>query len=215
MVNWVVSSLISFYDSLISSLPAQYADMIIVFIFAALISFYAIFTWKFYRFLSKKDLIDINLSRYNTLTQPFFKKLLAAGLYLIEYIIVLPFLIFFWFGVLAILILVLSEELLINQVVIVAAAMVAAIRMLSYYEEDLSKDLAKMFPFTILAIFILSPGFFSLERVLTNLIEIPNFIGNILSFLVLIIGLELILRILDLLKNLLISEKDSVENIEA
>ena len=54
---------------------------------------------------------------------------------------------------------------------------------------------------------------FSLERVLTNLFKIPELLTSILYFLVLIIGLELILRAIDVLRNLVISEKgDSVKD---
>ena len=150
------------YSELFGMLSGEYFALVNVFIFAVLISLYAVFTWKFYRLLSKKDIISLNLSKYNGLEHPFLKKVAETALYMIEYVIIMPALIFFWFGVLALIILVLSESLEIGQVIIVSAAMVAAIRILAYYEEDLSKDMAKMFPFTILAIFILSPEFFSL-----------------------------------------------------
>lgn len=203
----IILSFVGAYNLLIASVPTQYSGLINIFVFALLLSLYSIFTWKFYRFLSKKDLIELNLFEYNRLTHPFLKKLLAIALYLIEYIIILPFLIFFWFGILALLILILSESLSIHQVIVVSAAMIAAIRMLSYYEEDLSRDLAKMFPFTILAIFILNPNFFSLERILTNLIALPELVGSIFYFLILIIGLEVILRIIDVIRNLAISRR--------
>ncbi|MCH7568778.1 MAG: hypothetical protein IIA87_05130 [Nanoarchaeota archaeon] len=202
--------LITGYKDITQTVPTEYSSLINLFIFAILIALYAIFTWKFYRYLSKKDLIELNLQQYNRTTHPFLNKLFAMFLYLIEYIIILPFLIFFWFAVLALLILVLSEELVINQVIIVSAAIVAAIRMLAYYEEDLSKDLAKIFPFTVLVIFILSPGFFSLERIISNLSQIPTLLTSILYFLIFIIVLELILRTADTLINLARSDRGEI-----
>jgi hypothetical protein len=214
VVGGVIGAIVNAYNSLLAGIPSQYSDLVVVFVFALLIVIYSIFTWKFYRFLSKKDLISLNLIKYNHLKHPFLNKLWAIILYLIEYIIILPFLIFFWFGVLALLILVLSENLAINQVIIVSAAMVAAIRMLSYYEEDLSRDLAKMFPFTILAIFILNPNFFSLERILTNLVKIPEFVGSILFFLILIVVIEVILRIIDVIRNAFTSGREGKQEKE-
>ena len=77
--------------------------------------------------------------------------------------------------------------------------MIGAIRMLSYYNEELSVDVAKVFPLTLLIIFIISPGFFSLERVFNNLAGVPELLGSIVSFGMLIIGIELVLRVLDLI----------------
>ncbi len=117
---------------------------------------------------------------------------------MIEYIIIMPALIFFWFSILALIILILSENLGIGQVLMVSAAMVATIRILSYYEEDLSRDIAKIFPFTILAIFILNPQLFSIERITTNLALVPDLFVKIIYFLILIVAIELLLRVLDL-----------------
>jgi hypothetical protein len=117
---------------------------------------------------------------------------------MIEYIIIMPALIFFWFSILALIILILSENLGIGQVLMVSAAMVATIRILSYYEEDLSRDIAKIFPFTILAIFILNPRLFSIGRKTTNLALVPDLFVKIIYFLILIVAIELLLRVLDL-----------------
>ena len=206
--------LVKGYSELFATLPEEYFALVNVFIFAVLISLYAVFTWKFYRLLSKKDIISLNLSKYNSLEHPFLKKVAETALYMIEYVIIMPALIFFWFGVLALIILVLSESLEIGQVIIVSAAMVAAIRILAYYEEDLSKDMAKMFPFTILAIFILSPEFFSLERITTNLTLIPELFSKIIYFLALIIMIEFLLRILDLGMRFAFSRKSELEKLE-
>jgi len=195
------------YKSILGAVPTQYGTLLNVFVFAILISIYSIFSWKFYRFLSKKDLISLNLSKYNRTSYPFLKKFFALILYFVEYIIVLPFLIFFWFAILSLIIIVLSEEQAAINILVVAAAIVAAIRMLSYYQEDLSKDLAKMFPFTILTIFILSPGFFSVERVLARLSEIPSLFVNVFYFLALIIIVELVFRFLDMIMRLFRGEE--------
>jgi len=201
------------YSDLFVVLPEEYFALINVFIFAVLISLYAVFTWKFYRLLSKKDILSLNLSQYNGVEHPLLKKLVAISLYMVEYIIIMPSLIFFWFGILALIILVLSESLDIGQVIIVSAAMVTAIRILAYYEEDLSKDMAKMFPFTILAIFILSPEFFSLGRITSNLSLIPELFNKIIYFLLLIISIEFLLRILDLGMRFSFSRKGELENL--
>ncbi len=187
------------YHQLASSLTFEYSSLLNVFIFSLLISAYAIFTWKFYRFLSKRDLIELNLQQYNIASHPFLAKFFGVILYFVEFVVILPFIIFFWFAVLGILILILSEELTADKVIVLSAAMIASIRILSYYQDDLSKDLAKIFPFTILTIILLTPSFFSLPRILDNLGQIPAFLGNIVLYLVFIMAVELILRVIGLI----------------
>jgi hypothetical protein len=190
--------LIGGYQELMNSLSPEYSPIIKVFVFAILISIYAIFCWKFYRFLSKKDLIELNLNQYNKTLHPGLSKLIATIFYIIEYILILPFIIFFWFLVLALLILLLSENLSVLGVIMASSAIVASVRILAYYEGDLSKDLAKIFPFTALTIFLLSPNFFSFERIYLSLGEIPSLLGQIIYFIILIIVIELVLRLVDL-----------------
>ena len=209
-----INGLSTGYGELTGSFGTDYANLINVFIFAVLIALYSVFTWKFYKSLSKKDLIHLNLAQYNRTTHPIANKFFAAIFYLIEYLIILPFLIFFWFATLALIILVLSEELLASQIIIVSASIVAAVRILSYYQEDLAKELAKIFPFTILAIFIVNPSFFELGRVVSNLAEIPTFLKSILLFLILIVVVELLLRTIDTILRLFRDDDEEEEAIE-
>ncbi len=49
------------YSELFLNLPEEYFAIVNVFIFAVLISLYSVFTWKFYRLLSKKDCCNFPL----------------------------------------------------------------------------------------------------------------------------------------------------------
>src|SRR3989339_73649 len=84
-------------------------DFINLFLLVLLIVIYSIFIWKFYRFISTKNLIELNLSQYNRSEHPVFTKLIAGTLYFVEYIVILPFLIFFWFITFAIFLIFLTE----------------------------------------------------------------------------------------------------------
>ena len=75
-----------------------------------------------------------------------------------------------------------------------AFAIIVAIRITAYYTEDLSKDVAKMLPFAILAIFLVDSSYFSIETVTDRINAIPDYINEILQFLILIIIVEWILR---------------------
>ena len=187
------------YEEFINSLPQHYGIWINLFIFTVLITLYAVFIWKFYRFLAQKDIIKLNLKQYSRSEHPVLKKILASILYFIEYVIILPFLVFFWFAILAIFLILLSKEQTVQNILLISSAVVASVRMTSYYKEDLSRDLAKMFPFTILVVFLLSPNFFSLPQVISKFLQIPLLLQNILYYLVFIIGLEIILRFFEMI----------------
>ncbi|PIN78141.1 hypothetical protein COV15_00580 [Candidatus Woesearchaeota archaeon CG10_big_fil_rev_8_21_14_0_10_34_12] len=190
----LTDSLNSIYTLILSPIPANYKIFFDLLLYTLIIVLYAMFIWKFYRLLSKRDLIKLNLNQYNTTEHPFFSKFLAAVFFLLEYIIILPFLVFFWFVVLSAFILVLSKAQGIDHILVVAVAIIAATRMASYYSEDLSKDLAKMIPFTLLGIFLIDPDFFSVSELIDKVLEIPNLLNHIFMFLVFVLVLEVIMR---------------------
>ncbi len=165
-------------------------------VYTILILMYSIFIWKFYRFLASRDIIQLNLSQYNYSNHPIIEKFAAIGLYALEYLIILPFLVFFWFSILSIFLLVLSESQNTLQILLISAAIIASTRVTSYISEDLSKDLAKILPFTILAAFILGSSFFNVEGVIDKISQIPSLFDNIITFVVFIFIIEFIFRIL-------------------
>lgn len=206
------------YTGIMNSLPKNYAAIINLFIFTLLIVIYTVFIWKFYRFLARKDIIKLDLKRYNKLEHPGWRKFLAAVLYFIEYIIVLPFIVFFWFAMLAVFLILLSKQQSAETIILISAAIVASVRITSYYKEDLSRDLAKLFPFTILAVFLLSPEFFSFELLVSQFSKIPSLLNNILYYLVFIMGIEVILRFFEIIfsiKNSGEDESDAKGNVQA
>ena len=176
-------------------LPEPYRGYLILGVFIILISLYSIFVWKFHRFLAKRDLLNLNLSQYNTSEHPYFKIFLELSLFIVEYIIILPIIVLFWFFVMAVILLLMAKEHSISNILLISATLVASIRISAYYNEDLSKDLAKLFPLTILVVALLTPDFFDINGTITKIIEIPNLFTNILFYLVAIMLLEFLLRI--------------------
>ena len=192
----------TFYNSALSLLPLFAQKFVNLFLIVLLIFLYSVFIWKFYRFVAKKNIIELNLNKYNRSEHPFLSKTIAAFFYFIEYIIVMPFLIFFWFSIFTLFLIFLTDSLEIGVLLIMSAAIIAAIRMASYYHEDLSRDLAKLFPFTLLAISLLNANFFSVERIINHFQDIPTFFSEIFIYLIFIIILEIILRVIDFLFSL-------------
>lgn len=180
-------------------------------VYTILILMYSIFIWKFYRFLASRDIIQLNLSQYNYSNHPVLEKVAAVGLYALEYLIILPFLVFFWFAILSIFLLVLSESQNTLQILLISAAIIASTRVTSYISEDLSKDLAKILPFTILAAFILGSSFFDSDLVIIKISQIPSLFDNIVTFVVFIFIIEFVFRILYSIYQLITSKNTELE----
>jgi len=180
-----------FYDLLIKTYPE-------LLVFTIGIFFFVIFIWFFYRNLSKRDLFKLDLSKYE-LPETKWRRVKKAGsifLYILKYGIAFPLYVGFWFGVLTFFVFLLSEGVTIRQVALVSIALVSTVRITSYFNEDLSRDLAKLTPFALLGVFLVKPDFFSWDLLMDRFNAIPSLGWEILKFLTFCILLEWGLRIL-------------------
>ena len=195
----ILSSISERYVEIYSSIPQNYRFFLTLLFFSFVLAIYAGITWKFRHFLSTKNILKLNLAQYNRAEHPTIEKFLAVILYIIEYILLMPFVVFVWFSLFAIMLFILSENLPINQVLFIAAALVASIRILSYFSSTLAEEVSSLFPLTLLVIFVTSPVFFSLSSITLHLADIAQLLRQIMPFFLFTFGLEIILRLFDLL----------------
>ena len=118
------------------------------------IAVYSGFVFMFYRILAKKDLLTLDLSKYADDFGGKVKKYLRSVLFVIQYIVVVPILIAFWTLVLAVILTLLSDGSDHARNALIATSVVGAVRILAYWTEDLSRDVAKMLPFAVLGVFL-------------------------------------------------------------
>lgn len=190
------SELTDAYAGFLSVLPPFFQSFFNLFLLAALIFLYAIFIWNLHKFISTKNILNLNLNQYNKVEHPLIAKIVASGLYLLEYIIIMPLLVFFWFSIFGVFMIIFTN-LQVDFILLISAVIVAAIRMVAHYKEPVAREVAKLLPLNLLAISLLTPGFFEFERVLTNIGQIPGFFSTILHYLFFIVVLETILRIFE------------------
>lgn len=174
--------------------PKEYLPYFTFGLFLVLIVIYAIFVWKFYRFLARRDLLELNLKQYTKVETSFWNRLFAVLLFILEFIIILPIVVFFWFVVMAFILLFLAKGIAPGNILLIAACIIGAVRVTSYYSEDLSRDLAKLFPFTILAVALVTPGFFNFSDTIARITEISGLLTHIYFYLLTIMALEFLLR---------------------
>lgn len=194
--------LVEGYANFVSSLTGSQSLIFTLLFFTFVITIYGIFVYYFYKNLARKNIVDLNLGQYNTSEHPVFGKFLASIFYIIEYLIILPILTFVWFGVLAIFLLMLSKVENVATILLISAALISAVRVTAHVSENLSRDLAKMLPFTLLALFLVEPNFFSINLFIDRLSQIPSLVSQIPYYLVFIVVLEFLTRIIELIESL-------------
>ena len=80
--------------------------------------------------------------------------------------------------------------------------------MTAYYNEDLSKDLAKLMPFVLLGVFLVDPSYFSWSDIMSKINSLPEFFAMGIQFILLIMIIEWILRIVsNIIINIRLSRK--------
>ena len=169
---------------------------------------YALFVFKFYRFVASRDMFELNLSKYEESRFRRAWAFLHVTLYTAKYIILFPIFAFLWFAVLTLILTFLSKGQAFPEILLMALATVTAIRVTAYYNEDLSKDLAKILPFAVLGIFLINASFFRVSDSLEVLKEAKDYTENILYYLVFLIAVEFALRLIMGFSMFLVSVKD-------
>ncbi len=196
VIEKFAESFLNAYQSLVSIMPEHLRIIPPVFFIAITLTIYSLFVWFFYRLLARRDVIGLNLKKYNKDRDGAIKKFFAVLFYIVEFIFIGPVVIFFWFAVLSIFFIVLARELEVGTVMLICAALISAIRVTSYFNENLSKDLAKMVPFTMIAVVLTTPDFWNISEMISRITQIPSFFNEAIYYLFFILVLESFLRLI-------------------
>jgi hypothetical protein len=160
------------------------AKPFIIFVIGMVI--YAIFIFKFYRFLARRDIFSLKKEG---------KKGLHPVVYVLGYIFLYPIFAFIWFIILSVLLAFLAREQAVHNVLLVSVALISAIRITAYYHEELSRDLAKMLPFALLGIMLVDITYFSFSTSVSIVRQMPALWNVMMYYLVFLIVIEFVLRI--------------------
>ena len=163
--------------------------------FAIGVAIYAVLIFNLYRFMSRKNIFNLDLSRFEERSRPVFRKTLHLVLYVAKYLLIFPLFAFFWFGVLVVMVAFLSKTREVEDLLLIAMAVLTAVRVTSYYTEDLSRDIAKMLPFALLGIFLIDLRYFDVSTSTELLNRAGSEWKSIFYYWVFVVILELILRV--------------------
>ena len=164
-------------------------------LFVAGIAVYGVFVFHFYRFLARKDILDLNLSKHNEARHPFLRKTVAVVFYMFKCLLVFPLFVFFAFLVMAGLLFLMGRSQSIDSVMLAAMGVVAAIRICSYYNGVLSTDIAKILPFALLGIILIDNSLIRIPDPAESLHLASLELETMVYYLGAVVALEFLLRI--------------------
>lgn len=194
VIEQILTSILEKYLAFQNAIPQNYQVFPPIILITFTILLYSTFIWFFYRFLAKRDILKLDLKRYNSFGDPTLAKIVGTILYTIEFVLIIPAVIFLWFSIFAMMFIILAKEIDVGIVILVSTGLISAIRIASYFSEDLAKELAKLFPFVFLSYVVLTPGFFDINTTILRLSKLPLFFEIAAYSFIFIIFVELILR---------------------
>ncbi len=154
---------------------------------------YSLFIFKFYKFISRRDLFKIGKESGHS----------KAGkvVHALKYIFLFPVAAFLWFLVISVLLSILSTVLTIGNIFMISMALLSTIRITAYANQDLSEEIAKIVPFALLGAFLLDITSFSTSAVFKVVEQLPSTKFTLIYYFGFIFAVEMLLKILLYIKN--------------
>jgi hypothetical protein len=152
---------------------------------------YAVLIFNYYRFLARRDVVKLDFGKYKETGD----RAITGFLHLLKVMAVYPPILFIWFALLAVVISFLGKNQSTDGILLISMALISTVRVTAYYSEDLSKDLAKMLPFTLLGIFLVDQSYFDFQISWKLIKGIPANWHPLVYYFLFIFALELLLRL--------------------
>jgi len=184
-------------------LSGDFSGVLSLFYIAVLIAIYSVAIYHFYRYIARRDCFKPS-KREHTKTISFLK-----------YFCLFPIIAVIFFLGFSMMLLFMAKDISLDLVLSTSFAIIIAIRICSYYTEELSKDVAKMLPFALLGIFLVSPSYFVWEDIIDKFNSLPELVNIATRYILFIIIVEWILRGLLTAKCAIFPPKEEVVAEEA
>ena len=165
-------------------------------LFVVSVVIYGVFVFHFYRFLARKDIFRLDLSKYNESGHPVLRKTVSVIFYLVKSLVMFPLFVSFWFVVLAGLLLLMGRSQTVDGIMLGAMGVVATIRVCAYYKEALATDIAKILPFALLGIMLINSSLVRIPDPAQSIQDAATRIETVVYYLIAVVALEFLLRIL-------------------
>ena len=164
-------------------------------LFAVGVAIYGFLVFHFYRFLARKEILKLDLSKHNRAGRPLLRKIIAVIFNVVVSLILFPILIFFWFVVMAGLLYLMNNDRPIESVMLAAMGVVAAVRVSAYYNASLATDVAKILPLALLGIMLIDSSLIGLSESTEGILEATIRWETVIYYLAGVVVLEFVLRL--------------------
>ena len=175
-------------DEVYGITSSQVDEMAKTAVIVVAIVMYSGLVFRFYRLLARRTMISIDTTTDKKGLIGWLSRQNKRLIFIILYVVLTPTLIGFWALVLSAILVILNGGQQLSSVAELAVAVVGAIRITSYFSENLAQDLSKMLPFAVLGVF-LADGSLDLSG-LDLLWEEGN--DLVITFLTLVISLSIL-----------------------
>lgn len=185
-------------DEVYAITSSQVDEMAKTAVIIVAIVMYSGLVFRFYRLLARRTMISIDTTTDKEGFIGWLSRQNKRLIFIILYVVLTPTLIGFWALVLSAILVILNGGQQLSSVAELAVAVVGAIRITSYFSENLAQDLSKMLPFAVLGVF-LADGSLDLSG-----LDLLREEGNdlIITFLTLVISLSILETILRIVSGL-------------
>jgi len=160
-------------------------------IYTASIVVFAMIVWNLYKFVSKENIFIFDGTEKDSV--PTYVSVMM-------YLVVFPVLSFMAFLVFALMLIFLAKGQTLQQILLISITLISAIRIASYYHEEIAGDIAKLVPLTLLGVFLVDPTYYSTAVVVERLYALPLQLNLIMRYLLFTVLLEWTLRVLHRIK---------------
>ncbi len=153
---------------------------------------YAALIFFFYKHVSRRLLIE-----YQSPKVQGWRRFFAHVFYGFEYLLLTPFILFVWGLIIATIIFVLAKGFTAEQALFASMALLGTVRVTAYFSEELSADVAKLIPLSLLAIIAFDASAIDVAAFLVkvqSLLE-PSMVAAGFAAFAFIVVLELLLRV--------------------
>ena len=128
------------------------------------ISLYTAIVGSFYNFISKRELYKLRTSKRGGWLGEI-SRMGGVALMVLNYTLVFPLITFAWFALISASIYIISDTASLEAVFLITISILISVRLLAYYRESISVDLAKILPLALLGVFIVDHAEYSVELV--------------------------------------------------
>jgi hypothetical protein len=158
---------------------------------------FCIFTYSFHKAVARKFIFEFENRNCKSSKHPRLMQTWCTAVFIFKYLFFAPILLLLWFTTIAVLLFIFTRNVPIETLLILSMAFLSTIRITSYYDEALSRQIALNFPLSLLVVVLIDFAVIDFDLFMTKLYSLPALLPTLAIYFLFTVLLEFILRIYD------------------